>query len=81
MQVGRIRDSNFIYRAPQGMPDCLDLHVHVTDTDGMRIITSAWIPTPEEVKRIAAGQPVYLHVYGHGHPVVSMSVPVDDPVG
>lgn len=80
MHVGRIRDSNFTYRAPAGMDNCQDLHVRVTEEQGVRIITSAWLPTPDEVERIKQGQPIFLHVYGSGHPVVAMSVP-DDPLG
>jgi len=75
MRPGVIRDTNFTYRAPDGMQDCQDLHVHVFDDGDVRIITSAWIPTPDEVERIKAGQPIWLHVYGSGHPVVSMTVP------
>lgn len=77
MQVGHIRNSNFCYTAPEGMDNCQDLHVRVTEEQGIRIITSAWFPTPDELKRMQAGQPIYLHVYGSGHPVVSMSVPED----
>lgn len=81
MQVGRIRGSNFVYRAPPGMDSCQDLHVHVSEENGLRIISSAWLPTPEEVARICAGQPIFLHIYGSGHPVVAMSVPDDDLAG
>lgn len=79
MLVGRIRDSNYVYRAPDGMDTCNDLHVNVQEHHGVRIMTSAWIPTPDEVERIKAGQPIHLHIYGNGHPVVAMSVPVDEP--
>ena len=81
MQVGRIRDSNFVYKAPAGMDNCADLHVQVYDDGEIRVMTSAWIPTPDEVKRIVAGQPIFLHIYGNGHPVVSMTVPEDDGLG
>lgn len=77
MQIGRIRGCNFVYRAPEGMENCQDLHVKVTEQDGCRIITSAWFPSPDEVKRLSEGQPIYLHVYGSGHPVVGMSVPTE----
>jgi len=77
MQPGRIRNSNFTYTAPEGMDNCQDLHVQVFDDGDVRIMSSAWIPTPEEVKLIAAGQPIHLHIYGNGHPVVSMTVPED----
>lgn len=37
-------------------------------------MTSAWLPTPEEIARISAGAPVYLTVLGQIHPPVSMAV-------
>ena len=77
MQVGRIRGSNFVYKAPVGMDTCQDLHVRVVEDEDVRIMSSAWIPTPEEVERIKSGQPIWLHIYGGGHPVVSLSVPED----
>lgn len=78
MRPGVIRNTNFCYKAPAGMQDCQDLHVHVYEDDGVRITTSAWIPSPQEVELIKAGQPIWLHVYGSGHPVVSMTVPNED---
>lgn len=77
MTPGVIRNSNFVYTAPAGMDNCSDLHVHVQQDENVRIITSAWIPTPHEVELIKAGQPIWLHIYGNGHPVVAMTVPED----
>lgn len=77
MLIGRIRGSNFTYTAPPGMDNCQDLHVRVDEADGVRTITSAWYPTPDELARLRDGQPIHLHVYGSGHPVVAMSVPND----
>lgn len=67
-------NSNYVYTAPKGMDDCADLHVHVYDDGDVRIITSAWHPTPEELALLNAGQPVQLHIYGNIHPVVSVTV-------
>jgi hypothetical protein len=77
MIIGRIRDSNFVYRAPEGVDNCSDLHVRVTHEDGVRVMTSAWMPTPEELARLNAGEPIHLHIYGAGHPVVALSVAND----
>jgi len=77
MIVGRIRGSNFVYKAPVGMDNCQDLHVAVYEDEDVRVMSSAWMPTPEELARLNAGQPIHLHIYGQGHPVVSMSVPED----
>ena len=75
MLVGRIRDSNFCYKAPPGMENCQDLYVRVFEDEDVRIMSSAWMPTPEELARMNAGQPIHLHIYGQSHPVVSMTVP------
>lgn len=77
MQIGRIRDSNHVFHPPQDQPQCQPLHVRVTHEYGEICSTSAWLPTPEEVELIKAGQPVYLHVYGGGHPMVYLSVAKD----
>lgn len=77
MDIGSIRGANFVYRAPEGLENCKDLRVRVDEVDGQRWITSAWIPTPEEVQRLVSGQPIHLHIMGNNHPVVAMSVPQD----
>lgn len=35
---------------------------------------SAWEPTPDEIALIAAGAPIYLWVWGTGHPPVMLTV-------
>lgn len=74
MQPIKPAGSNFTYKAPPGMPECQDLHVHVYNDGECRIITSAWMPSPEELALLNAGQPVQLHIYGNGHPVVALTV-------
>lgn len=81
MLIGRIRGSNMVYRAPEGMDNCEDLHVRVDHIPGGTVNSSAWYPTPDEVERIKSGQPIYLHIYGNGHPVVALTVPADDAAG
>lgn len=78
MLIGRIRGANKVYAAPANMPECQDLYTKVWTADGMQVNSSAWFPTPAEVERIKAGQPIHLHIFGQGHPVVSMSVPDDN---
>ena len=77
MLIGRIRGSNFTYTAPADMDNCQDLHVRVDNDNGVRTISSAWFPTKEEIALMQEGQPIHLHIYGSGHPVVAMSVPRD----
>lgn len=77
MHIGRIRNSNMILRGPDDMDDCGDLHVNVQHHSGMRVMTSAWIPTPDELLRLNQGKAVFLHVYGQSHPPVGLSVALD----
>lgn len=44
----------------------------IWDRDGAMI--SGWRPTPEELAKLNAGDPLFLHILGASHPVVSMSV-------
>jgi hypothetical protein len=46
----------------------------VTAEGGHNVMMSAWYPTPDEVARIAAGEPVYLSIWGVMHPPVMLSV-------
>lgn len=34
--------------------------------------SSFWLPTPEELARLNAGEPICLTIYGSTHPVVSV---------
>lgn len=38
-------------------------------------MVSAWFPTPDELRLMQEGQPVYLSVWGTVHPPVSLWVP------
>lgn len=77
MRPGAIRDANFTFKAPPGMDNCCDLHVRQYNDGELCINTSAWYPDAEELQRIVNGQPIFLHIYGNGHPVVAMTVPED----
>lgn len=78
MLIGRIRGSDTIYKGPADMEDCQDLHVrHDRYADGSVALVSAWIPTPDELARLNAGQPVWLHIWANGQPPVALSVPED----
>lgn len=46
--------------------------LEILDRDGWMI--SAWQPTPAELKRLNEGKPIFLHIQGVAHPVVSLSV-------
>lgn len=46
--------------------------LEICDRDGFMI--SGWLPTDAERKRIADGAPLFLHIQGRSHPVVSLTV-------
>lgn len=46
--------------------------LEIVDRDGFMI--SGWLPTDAERKRIADGAPLFLHIQGRAHPVVSLTV-------
>lgn len=68
MKPIKFEESNKVYTAPEGMPECQDLDTFV---DGEKII-SCWEMTAEEkISALFYGR-VWLCVYGNGHPVVSL---------
>ena len=69
MLIASIEGANFLLK---GDGDAVaDLRVVRTE-DGRFI--SAWMPTPDELVRLNAGEPVYLSVWGNGHPPVYVGV-------
>lgn len=42
--------------------------------DGSPAMQTAWEPTPDEIARIVAGQPIILTILGTGHPPVKLEV-------
>lgn len=78
MTPGSIRDSNFTFKAPPDMENCQDLRVRIAkDAQDNMTITSAWYPSPDEVRALAAGQPVWVTVWGNGLPPMALGVPVE----
>ncbi|GAB3388225.1 hypothetical protein GCM10027432_24320 [Lysobacter fragariae] len=76
MLIGRIHGATRVLGKPESMTDekCGSLAILDMVIDDQPVMVSAWHPTPAEVKRMAAGEPVYLWVYGQQHPVVAMTV-------
>jgi hypothetical protein len=75
MTPTKLVGANRIFGAPQdwneetcGPCDALA----VVDTG--KILQSAWMPAPEELAALNAGQPVLLTIIGRVHPVVSLGV-------
>jgi hypothetical protein len=79
MHIGRIVGATRDLGAPKGWDpqiqgQCLTLPVRdEMDLAGPRM-SSAWLPTPEELAAIAAGAPIHLTVYDMGHPPVMLTV-------
>ena len=82
MIIGRIRGATRELGKPvdwdEHHPDqkCGSLAVvDIPASQGRPMMISAWFPTPDEVKLLQAGQPVYLSVWGTAHPPVGLWVP------
>jgi hypothetical protein len=80
MIAGAINGANHRLGKPSDMTDaeCHPLAVRVERVqyaDGETLeFTSAWYPTPDELKRLNEGAAVYLTIVGQGHPPVRLSV-------
>lgn len=37
-------------------------------------MTSGWMPSPKDLEKLNAGEPLFLHIKGSVHPVVAFSV-------
>lgn len=63
--------ANRTFTKPASMTDdeCAPLRVH----DSGEALVSCWHPTDEERAAIAAGAPIWLWIWGRGHPVVQLS--------
>lgn len=51
--------------------------LEIWDRDDFMI--SGWLPTPNELAKLNAGEPLFLHIQGRVHPVVAMSVGYEVP--
>lgn len=80
MLPGRIEGATRYLGAPADWkPDqdgpCLHLAIRdISAESGANVMVSAWMPTPAEVEAIKRGAPVYLYVWGTGHPPVALGV-------
>ena len=77
MIAGAIEGNNCTLRKPGNMTDeeCHSLVIRVgQDADGYYLMQSAWLPSPDELKRLNAGAAVVLTLYGSQHPPVNLQV-------
>lgn len=77
MIPGHIHGATRQLGKPDNMTDeqCVPLAIKDTRIDGCNVMVSAWFPSPDEVRKMMAGQPVHLYVWGTGHPPVGLEVP------
>ena len=66
-------EATIVLGKPPGMTDdqCASLPIHHDKKNSALI--SRWLPTPAEREAIAAGKPVWLWIYGNGHPPVALT--------
>lgn len=75
-----IQGANLTLGKPADLTDeeCAPLRVRVQTVEFKHSrthqFTSAWQPTPEELKRLNAGASVHLSIWGGGHPPVLLEV-------
>lgn len=80
MIPGVIEGATHKYERPPGTTpeECGPLMVRVEEvqyTEGVsKHFTSAWFPTPDELKRLNDGAPVLLTIVGPGLPPASLTV-------
>lgn len=67
--------TNRVMTAPDGMPNCVDLHVRTWDHPTLgRVTESHWQPTKDELLLLREGAGVRLYVCGDGMPPVALTV-------
>lgn len=80
MKPRRTPNSNSVFHLQGGTEDN-DLWVERTeDSEGEPVLRSVWKLTDEERARVAAGENIYLVVWGTGTPPVNLGV-TDEPIG
>jgi hypothetical protein len=66
--------SNAILGAPDGMEsECIPLHAYDTGDS----FISCWKLDPDDIEKVKNGEPIWLVVYGRGHPPVFLGT--DNP--
>ena len=53
---------------------CHTIEVLDQDIDGVNYMTTAWLPTADELKKLLAGYPIILGISGTRYPVVYMAI-------
>ncbi|KFG68693.1 hypothetical protein [Microvirga sp. BSC39] len=77
MMIGFVRGATRIIGKSQGyfgLPLRDEVINCSVNGEGTPAMTTAWMPTPEELERLNAGAPVHLTVLGTMHPPVMVEV-------
>lgn len=77
MMIGHIQGATRVLGKSQGyigLPLRDEMINCTVGGEGTPAMVTAWEPTPEEIRRIVAGAPIYLRILGTQHPPVMMDV-------
>ncbi|WP_050400403.1 hypothetical protein [Bradyrhizobium embrapense] len=80
MEIARISGCNKVLEAPRNWDEerdgkCMDLPIRVEVlNNSLPSLSSAWMPTAEELARLNAGAPVHLRIISQSHPPVMLEV-------
>lgn len=75
MIIGHIEGATRVLGPPEGNSEVKPLAIRdVMFEDGARAVMSAWMPTPQELAAMNAGEPVYLVILGVNMPPAFVGV-------
>lgn len=77
MQIGRIQGATRVLGQSQGylgLPVRDEMIECPVGGPGTPSMTTAWLPTAEEIAAIVAGAPIHLQILGTAHPPVLITV-------
>lgn len=77
MQIGRISGATRVLGKSQGyygLPVRDELIVEAVNGEGTPCMTTAWLPDPAELERIAAGAAIHVRLIGTAHPPIMVEI-------
>lgn len=80
MKIGQVEGATTTLVAPKDWDakrngECMDLPIRQEVVNGsLPALTSAWLPTAEELAKLNAGAPILLRVIAREHPPVMLDV-------
>lgn len=75
MIIGHIEGATRTLLAPSDNPEVKPLGIRdIVYEGGIPAVMSAWMPSPEELKALNAGEPVYLSIFGTNMPPAFVGV-------